>query len=46
MMNPVMNREQVRQAIFEYIEVDYNPSRRHSPIGCMSRENYEKKRVA
>jgi len=43
---PLMNREQMRQAVFEYIEVDYNRLRRHSALGYMSPENYEKKLVA
>ena len=28
--------EKMRQAVFEYIEVDYNRARRHSAIGYIS----------
>lgn len=43
---PLMTREQMRQAVFEYIEVDYNRQRRHSALGYLSPENYEKKLAA
>jgi len=43
---PLMNREQMRQAVFEYIEVDYNRQRRHSALGYLSPEQYEKRNVA
>ncbi|MCP3671641.1 MAG: IS3 family transposase, partial [Gammaproteobacteria bacterium] len=35
-----------KQAVFEYIEVDYNRTRRHSAIGYLSPENYEAKLVS
>lgn len=41
-----MNRAQMRQAVFEYIEVDYNRKRRHSTLGYLSPEQYEKLNVA
>ncbi|MFN3587573.1 MAG: IS3 family transposase, partial [Moraxellaceae bacterium] len=34
-------REAMRQAVFEYIEVDYNRTRRHSAIGNLSPETFE-----
>ena len=43
---PMMNREQMRQAVFEYIEVDYNRTRRHSSLGYVSPEKYELAEVA
>ena len=43
---PLMNRDQMRQAVFEYIEVDYNRQRRHSALGYVSPEKYEEKMVA
>ena len=43
---PIPNREQMRQRVFEYIEMDYNRRRRHSALGYLSPENYEKKLVA
>ena len=43
---PLMNRENTRQAVFEYIEVDYNRNRRHSALGYLSPENFEKQNVA
>jgi len=43
---PLMTREQMRQAIFEYIEVDYNRTRRHSALGYLSPENFELKNSA
>ena len=42
----MMNREQKRQAVFEYIEVDYNRTRRHSFLGYLSPEKYELAEVA
>ncbi|PCJ93799.1 MAG: hypothetical protein COA46_01930 [Porticoccaceae bacterium] len=41
-----MNRSQMRQAVFEYIEVDCNRKRRHSTRGYLSPEQYEKLNVA
>lgn len=43
---PIMNREAMRQQVFEYIEVDYNKKRRHSALGYLSPENYELLNVA
>ena len=39
-------REGMRQAVFEYIEVDYNRTRRHSANGFMSPEAFEAQQVA
>jgi len=41
-----MTREAMRQAVFEYIEVDYNRTRRHSANGFISPEAFEAKKVA
>lgn len=38
---PLQNREKTREAIFEYIEVDYNRQRRHSAIGYQNPEQFE-----
>ena len=43
---PIMNREIMRQSVFQYIEVDYNRNRRHSALGYLSPENYELKNSA
>lgn len=40
---PIMDRETMRQAVFEYIEVDYNRARRHSALGYIAPENCELK---
>lgn len=39
-------REQMRHAVFEYIEVDYNRYRRHSAIGYLSPMAFEAQQVA
>ena len=39
-------RQEVRMAIFEYIEVFYNRQRRHSYLGYLSPIDFEKKNVA
>lgn len=39
---PIMNRDMMRQQVFEYIEVDYNRKRRHSALGYLSPEEFEK----
>ena len=42
---PLMNRDQMRQTVFEYIEVNYNRKRRRSALGYLSPEQYEKLNV-
>jgi transposase InsO family protein len=42
---PLQNRKQTRESIFEYIEVDYNRYRRHSAIGFISPECFEARNV-
>lgn len=42
----IMDRETIRQRVFEYIEVDYNKTRRHSALGYLSPENFELKNSA
>jgi len=39
-------RKQLRQTVFEYIEVDYNRTRRHSANGYISPEAFEAQQVA
>ena len=39
-------RESMRRAVFEYIEVDYNRSRRHSANGYISPLAFENKMIA
>ena len=39
-------REMIRQTVFEYIEVDYNRTRRHSTNGYISPEAFEARKVA
>ncbi|MBF4298281.1 IS3 family transposase, partial [Vibrio anguillarum] len=43
---PIMTRDEMRQTLFEYIEVDYNRTRRHSALGYLSPVNFENKNVA
>lgn len=43
---PIMDRETMRQHIFEYIEIDYNTKRRHSAIGYLSPERFEQLNIA
>lgn len=38
-----LTREQAKQSIFEYVEVFYNRKRRHSTLGFVSPEIFEKK---
>lgn len=42
----VVSREKMRQIVFEYIEVDYNRTRRHSANGYLSPEAFELPQVA
>lgn len=41
-----MNRAQMRESVFEYIEIDYNRQRRHSTLGHISPEGFEAKMSA
>ena len=43
---PIMTRDEMRQTLFEYIEVDYNRTRRHSALGYLSPVNFENQNVA
>ena len=43
---PVMTRAEMRQTVFEYIDIDYNRKRRHSAIGYTSPFNFELKKIA
>ena len=43
---PIKNRNDMRQTVFEYIEIDYNRKRRHSALGYLSPEKFELKNVA
>lgn len=38
---PIMDRETMRQAIFEYIEADYTRTRRHRALGYLSPEELQ-----
>jgi transposase InsO family protein len=42
--NIFLSRFQAKRAIFEFIEIDYNRKRRHSSIGWISPEDFEKQR--
>lgn len=42
---PMMTSEAMRQTVFEYIEVDYNRTRRHSDLGYLSPANFENQNV-
>jgi putative transposase len=37
-------RDQARLAVFDYIETFYNPRRRHSSLGQLSPDEYERMR--
>lgn len=39
-------RSQMRESVFEYIEVDYNRNRRHSAVGMISPDKFEAAKVA
>ena len=43
---PVVSRAVMRQRVFEYIEVDYNRTRRHSALGYLSPMDYERENAA
>lgn len=43
---PLRTRGEMRQAVFEYIEVDYNLTRHHSAIGYLSPTQFEQLNVA
>ena len=43
---PLKTREEMGQAVFEYIELDYNLTRRHSAIGYLSPTQFEQLNVA
>ncbi len=43
---PLMTHRQLRHHLFQYIEVDYNRTRRHSSIGYISPEAFEAKNAA
>ena len=40
------SRESARAIIFEYIEISYNRQRRHSTLGYVSPEQFEKTQAA
>ncbi|MCA0895136.1 IS3 family transposase, partial [Microbulbifer agarilyticus] len=40
---PFLNEEQAKSEVFEYIEVFYNRTRRHSALGYVSPAEYERK---
>ena len=41
--SPLLSRDGTRTLIFEYLEVYYNPKRRHSTLGFLSPNDYEKR---
>ena len=43
---PLMHPDALRQALFEYTEVEYNRTRRHSAFGCISPDAFEARMVA
>ena len=43
---PLMHPDALRQALFEYIEVEYSRIRRHSALGYLSPEAFEARIVA
>ena len=43
---PLVDRKTMRQRVFEYIEVDYNRTRRHSALGFVSPEAFEQETLA
>nr|ELA9417364.1 IS3 family transposase [Vibrio parahaemolyticus] len=45
-MKSIWTRDEIRQTVFEFIEVDYNRTRRHSVLGYRSPVYFEKQNVA
>ncbi|CAH6927300.1 hypothetical protein VCHA29O37_30006 [Vibrio chagasii] len=43
--DPIMTRDKMYQTIFEYVEVDYSRTRRHSALGYRSPVNFENQNV-
>lgn len=43
---PIMTRDEMHQTVFEYIEVDYNLTRRPDALGYLSPANFEQRNVA
>jgi transposase InsO family protein len=43
---PLMHPDALRQVLFEYIEVEYNRTRRHSALGYVSPDAFEARVVA
>lgn len=43
---PLVGRTAMRQRVFEYIEVDYNRTRRHSALGFVSPQAFEQEALA
>lgn len=41
-----MTQAEMRQTLFEYIEVDYNRTRRHSALVYLSPVHFEKQYIA
>jgi len=41
----LVNREAMRRAVFEYIEIDYNRTRRHSANGYQSPSAFQPQKV-
>jgi putative transposase len=39
------SRDQARLAVFDYIEAFYNPRRRHSALGYLSPDDYEREKI-
>lgn len=42
----LVTREAIRRAVFEYLEIDYNRTRRHSANGFLSLLAFESHKVA
>jgi transposase InsO family protein len=45
-LNPPRSKEQDRAEVFDYIERFYNPTRRHSTLGCIRPMEFEKAQEA